>query len=169
RLPAEWEDLAHEIADACTETEVRSEAAEREMIRIKVLRWAEGHLGDVHAGHVTGVTSSGLFVELDAVPVDGFIPREGIDFPSRYVDGRLNLRMGRKRGSILPGDEVVVRLERVDLRQRWLDLALVEGPRGVGRVEGRRKGKRDQRSGGRRSGGRRRKQRRTSRRDRRGR
>jgi ribonuclease R len=133
-VPHEWEDLARAISLSATESEQRSETAEREMRRIKTLRWAERRLGESFAGHVVGCLSQGLFVELDAVPVEGFIPRDEIPFPSRHLDGRLSLSVGRGRGEIRVGDAVVVQIVRVDMRQRWLDLGLLEGPGAVGKL-----------------------------------
>jgi ribonuclease R len=133
-VPEDWEEEAGRIAVTSTEAEQRSEAAEREVVRLKTLRWAERHLGETYPAHVTGCVPQGLFVELDPYPVDGFVPRDGMPVPTTYVEGRLALGIGRRGAELRPGDAVVVQLLRVDVRQRWLDLALVKGPRGVGRL-----------------------------------
>lgn len=134
RVPHEWEDSARAVSVSSTETEQRSESAEREMTRIKTLRWAGRRLGESFPGHVVGCVAQGLFVELDEYPVEGFIPRDEISLPSRFRRGRLSLEVGRGGNEVRVGDPVTVQIVRVDLRQRWLDLGLAAGPRLPGRL-----------------------------------
>ncbi|MBU1700101.1 MAG: ribonuclease R, partial [Candidatus Eisenbacteria bacterium] len=126
-LPEASKELAAEVAAGSTEKEKNSEAAEREIIRIKILRWAERHLGEVWAGYVIECTPKGFHVELEEVPVEGFVPADGIPFPAKFQEGRFQRLKGRKGSDIQPGDRVEVQLVRVDLRRRWLDLALKTG------------------------------------------
>ena len=134
-VPQDWEELARSLAISTTQGEQRSERAERELVRIKVLRWAERRLGETHPGRVVACQPQGLYVELDDYPVSGFVPRDEMPVPSRFLDGRMSLKMGRRGGEIRLGDPVEVQLVRVDLRQRWLDMGLVKGPPGVGRLD----------------------------------
>jgi hypothetical protein len=96
---------------------------------------------------------------LDELPVEGFVPVAEIPFPAEFQEGRFRRLRGRRGGDIRPGDPVDVQLIRVDLRNRWLDMALKPGsrirqsrPRGGRRKErgaGRRQGRKKPRGAGR--------------------
>jgi ribonuclease R len=121
-VPQEWREEAAALALACTGTEERSERAEREMVRIKCLRWAEAHLGDSFRGTIVAVLPRGLIVELDDPPVDGFVARDDVE--GALVDRGRGPRLGSGRGGIQVGMPVIVQIARVDLRHRSLLLAL---------------------------------------------
>lgn len=120
-VPVSWRDEADAIARACSATEERSNAAERELVRLKSLRWADGRLGSSYRGMVVATPKRGFFVELDEVPIEGFIPR-------LEAEAMLSTpgRRGRQRGGgILElGTPVIVQIARVDLRERMLIFAL---------------------------------------------
>jgi ribonuclease R len=121
-LPAEWHAEASEIALTGSGTEERSERAERELVRIKCLRWAERRLGECFRATVLGVERPGYFVELDAVPVEGFVPRgEALAASAGERRGR---RAGPGRGDLELGDPLIVQIARVSLRERSLLLAI---------------------------------------------
>jgi ribonuclease R len=131
-----WQASAPARASACSRAERKAEDAEREMIRIKTLRWAGRRLGETFRGRVVGLVASGLFVELDKLPVEGFLPREGLQAGARYVEERLGFFAHRSRFGLRLGDPVSVRIARVDLRQRQLEFELE-----VAEPPGRAKGK----------------------------
>jgi ribonuclease R len=109
-------------------TEQRAQEAERESTRVKALRLAADHLGEDHEGIVTGVVPVGLFIELEDIPVDGFLRLASWiddDFTLDESGVRLVGRRTRRKWSL--GDRVRVRLARVDIAARELELAL-EGP-----------------------------------------
>jgi ribonuclease R len=152
-----WQEAAIRHARDSSQSEQVAEKAERELIRLKSLRWAEERLGERFAGHVVGLIPAGLFVELDKVPVEGFLPREGVSGGARFVEERLAFVDRRVRFELCLGNAVEVVIARVDLRERRLDLELApesgrsRGSRhtsrgAVGRAKGRRK------EGGRRGG-----------------
>jgi len=116
------------LAHTTTYTEQRAQEAERESTRVKALRVAMDHLGEVHAGVVTGVVPVGLFVELAGIPVDGFVRVStwvNDEFTMDEAGVRLEARHSRRRFTL--GDRLTVRLVRVDIAARELELAL-EGP-----------------------------------------
>jgi ribonuclease R len=120
--------------------EQTAQEAERESTRVKSLRFVMDRLGEEHEGTITGVVPVGVFVELDEVPVDGFV-RVGSwvddDFTMDEAGVRLTGRRTRRRFSL--GDKIQVRIARVDLAARELELAL-DRPAGT-RAHGGRKAK----------------------------
>lgn len=127
-----WHEGARLHAIHCTRTEREAEAAERAMIRLKCLRWAERRLGEIFAGRVVGMVGAGLFVELEKVPVDGFVPREGLGWDARFVEERLAFVEGRSRSELRLGDRVEVQIVRVNLRERTLEFGIVGRGGGAG-------------------------------------
>jgi len=135
RLPTvSWEDADRE-ARCSSRAEVNAQEAEREMVRLKTARFMERRLGAEFAGHITGMIPAGLFVELDTMPVEGFVPRESLPPGFRLADERPAFLHDRSREEFRPGDPVRVIVARVDLRARRVEFGLVRvvGPRGRGR------------------------------------
>jgi len=140
-----WDPAAlEELGRRCSDTEQAATDAEREATRVKGLRLLEGRLGDRASGIVTGLVPQGLFVELDDIPVDGFV-RVSLYLEDQFALDRTGVRMvGRRtRRRFCLGDEVRVTVARVDVPARECELALeVPQRRGVSRRR-RRRGRRD--------------------------
>ncbi|HVP14700.1 MAG TPA: S1 RNA-binding domain-containing protein, partial [Terriglobales bacterium] len=130
---AAWDPVALEaLARLCSDTEDTATEAEREATRVKGLRFLEGRLGDQASGMITGLVPRGFFVELDDVPVEGFVrPSLQLDEPFTLdpTGVRLSGRRTRRRFSL--GDAVRVTIARVDVPARECDFAL-EQPRSRG-------------------------------------
>jgi ribonuclease R len=140
-----WDPVALEaLAQRCSATEQAATDAEREATRVKSLRFLEGRLGDRGSGIVTGLVPQGFFVELDDIPVEGFV-RVSLYLDDQFTLDRTGVRMvGRRtRRRFSLGDIVQVTIARVDVPARECDLALEEprrrGPRKRGRGRGGRK------------------------------
>jgi ribonuclease R len=99
--------------------------AEREMIRLKSVRYMQGRLGEELEGRITGITSRGIFVELEEVPVDGFVPRENLPPGFRYQEEAWSWVVPHSGWSLRPGDRVLVQVLRADLRARQIEFALM--------------------------------------------
>jgi ribonuclease R len=124
------------VAGDCSAREQNATEAERDGVRVKGLRHLEGRLGDHASGIITGLIPQGFFVELEDVPVEGFV-RVSLYLDDHFVlepsGVRMTGRRTRKRFSL--GDTVEVAVARVDVPARECDLAL-EAPR---RPRGRRR------------------------------
>jgi ribonuclease R len=139
-----WDPVAlEELGVRCSGTEEAATNAEREATRVKGLRLLEGRLGDRASGIVTGLVPQGLFVELEDVPVEGFV-RVSLYLEDQFTLDRTGVRMvGRRtRRRFCLGDAIEVAISRVDVPARECDLAL-EVPQRVARRGRRRRGRRD--------------------------
>jgi len=125
------------IALSSSGREQRAQEAERESTRVKSLRFVEDRLGEEHAGMITGVVPAGVFIELEDIPVDGFLRVSSwVDDDFRIDEAGVRLVGRRTRRKFSLGDRLTVRLARIDIAARELELAL-EAPRpgrGTGRV-----------------------------------
>ena len=137
-----WDPVALEaLALGCSATEQVATDAEREATRVKGLRFLEGRLGDRGSGIVSGLVPQGFFVELDDVPVEGFV-RVSHYLEDQFTLDRTGVRMvGRRtRRRFSLGDAVQVIIARVDVPARECDLALEEPRRRGARKRGRSRG-----------------------------
>ena len=70
---AHYEDILNGVARQSSETERRADEAERICEKIKKAQYMEGHVGERYSGVISGVTSWGLYAELENT-VEGLIP-----------------------------------------------------------------------------------------------
>lgn len=126
RRSSAWDPVELEVlAGRCTGNEQNATDAEREAVKVKSLRFLQGRLGDEASGMITGVIPQGFFVELDDVPVEGFV-RVSLYVDDHFVLDSTGVRlMGRRtRRRFTLGDAVRVTVARVDPIARECDLAL---------------------------------------------
>ncbi|MGH7725821.1 MAG: ribonuclease R family protein [Candidatus Eiseniibacteriota bacterium] len=128
----------HALALHTSGREQGAQEAERESTRVKALRFMEERVGDEFQGTITGVVSPGVFVELDDIPVDGFLKVSSyVDDEFRMDDAGVRLMGRRTRRRFGLGDRLPIRIARVDVPARELELALE--PSHAGRARGSRR------------------------------
>ena len=105
-------------------TERNADEAERTVDDQKKAEFMADKIGEVYDGVISGVSDAGVFVELDNT-VEGFIYREFLPQDSYSYDESRFLLAGR--GNVFRiGDEVRVKLVKVDVITRHIDFVLVE-------------------------------------------
>ena len=99
-------DIAQEISD----TERRAMAAERETVDRLVAGYLAERVGSAFPARISGTTRSGLFVRLDDIGADGFVPAATLKDYFRHHEAAHTL-VGDRTGEVYRlGDEVNVRL-----------------------------------------------------------
>lgn len=117
------------VARHCSERERRADAAERDSVELKTIRYMERHLGDEFKGTVSGVTGFGLFVLLDDVLTEGLVRVSSLVDDFYVFDADTFTLTGRRsKRRIRLGDRVGVQVVRVDSERREIDLELLAGP-----------------------------------------
>lgn len=114
------------LAEWTTHTERRAVDAERQVLRLKQLRYMEPHLGEEFEGTISGVIGSGVFVELDELSVEGFCPLRLLDDYYEFDEHRLRLLCPQTGVTMRLGTRTRVQVIRVDLSTRKMDLLLLE-------------------------------------------
>jgi ribonuclease R len=120
------EDLA-EAALHCSARERVAVDAERELIRIKQVRYAERHLGEEHMGIVVGINAKGAYVELIDAFIEGFVPIErfGADF---VFNEKLYQLVGKRSGKIIQiGEKISVQIVRTTPHLLQIELEPLAG------------------------------------------
>ena len=148
-----------EVGKYISYTERRSEDAERELRQVKVLELLEKQVGEEFKGVVTGMTNFGLFIQLQTYLIDGLSRYDSLMDDWWEVDAKAGVIRGQRTKVVIRiGDVVRVRVARVDLPRRELDLQVYEvlsrgtGGTGKGKHEGKDKPK-SFKEGDRRTGG----------------
>jgi ribonuclease R len=110
----------------CSANERRADEASRDVEAWLKCRYMREHLGEEFAGTVSAVTSFGLFVQLDALYVEGLIhiTELGGEY-YRFDEVRQELRGERTGIRYSTGARVQVQVSRVDLDGRKIDFRLV--------------------------------------------
>ncbi|MDT3698865.1 MAG: ribonuclease R [Thermincola sp.] len=130
QLPGQRKDkLAIFVTDASIQSSEREKLAteaERDSVDLKKVEFMQNKIGEEYQAIISGVTSFGIFVELDNM-VEGLVHvTTMMDDFYEYDENKLSLT-GRHTGrSFRIGDSVRVRLEQVNLDERKLDFELVE-------------------------------------------
>jgi ribonuclease R len=109
------------LADHCSQREQRAEAAERELVKVKLLHYMSRRVGESFEGLVTGVKADGLWIRGIDIPAEGFLPVQRLP-QDRYRWERHGMRLeGYRSGNCFQlGDPLRVQVHQVDLIRRQL-------------------------------------------------
>ncbi|NLI15922.1 MAG: ribonuclease R [candidate division Zixibacteria bacterium] len=111
------------IGTHCSQTEIMADGLERESVKIKMLDYFADKIGSVMPGTVSGVVRGGIFVEIDNMFIDGFIPYTSFEDDYYIYDEKKHQAIGRRKNKRYRlGDHLEVVVARVDREKRELDL-----------------------------------------------
>jgi exoribonuclease R len=114
------------IANQASETERRSDEAERELIDLKKLEFMADKLGDEFEGIVIHITKEGMFVELLDLFVEGFVKIGSLDDDDYWFRDRPVGLVGQRFGRVFRlGDRVKVGVDRIDRFRKRIDFSVV--------------------------------------------
>jgi ribonuclease R len=114
------------MAVHCSQRERRAEEAERDVDERFKCAWMSKHVGSEFDGTVAGVTSFGLFVELDESRVSGLVHISQLANDYYHFDAVRKLLKGERTGTQFRlGDHVRVQVLRASLEDRKIDLRMV--------------------------------------------
>ena len=117
-----------ELGVHCSLLERRAEAAERELVKLKLLLFLSTRIGLEMDAVVTGVESFGLFVQGLELPAEGLVSLESLPEDVYRFERVSHTLCGLRPGhSFRLGDRVRVVVSRIDLERRVLDFRLHNG------------------------------------------
>ena len=110
-----------------SQRERRADEASRDVTAFLKCEFMRDRVGQTFPGVITGVTDFGIFVQLTGLQVDGLVhvANLGRDY-FRYEEDRRTLVGERSGERFTIGDQLVVRVARVDPSERKIDFELVE-------------------------------------------
>ncbi len=119
---------AYEAAASHSSTmEKRAADAERASIKYKQAEYLEENVGQVFTGIISGVTEWGMYVEIIENKCEGMVRLRDIADDFYVLDEKNYCIIGqRKKKKYQLGDEVKIRVKKVDLAKRQIDFSLVQ-------------------------------------------
>lgn len=115
------------LGEHCSKMERRSEAAERELIKVKLLTYLSERIGMDLEAVITGVADYGFFSQAQELPVEGLVHVSTLTDDYYYFDEASHSLTGQRSGRRFRlGDKVRVKVVRVDLQRRQLDFRVSE-------------------------------------------
>ncbi|MGQ0620454.1 MAG: ribonuclease R [Panacagrimonas sp.] len=121
----------------CSMTERRADEATRDAVVWLKCEYMSSHVGEEFDGIVSGVAPFGLFVELGGLYVDGLIHVSSLSNDYYQYESRHHRLIGDRGGKVYSlGDRVRVRVVRVNLDERKIDLELAAAAEGSSPIKG---------------------------------
>ena len=115
------------FGETCSMTERRADSAVYDVLDWLKCEYVQDRVGDDFEGTVMSVTGFGLFVQLNDVYVEGLVHITALKNDYYQFDPARQVLHGERSGtSYQMGDTVWVKVARVDLDDRKIDLALVD-------------------------------------------
>jgi ribonuclease R len=116
------------IGEHCSGTERRADEATRDAESWLKCEYMQDKIGEEFEGTITSVNSFGIFVELDAIYVDGLVHITALDNDYYHFDPVGHRLTGERTGRVYRlGDRLRVQLSAVNLDERKIDF-LLAGP-----------------------------------------
>ena len=113
----------------CSGTERRADEATRDAESWLKCEYMQDKLGEEYEGTVSGVTSFGIFVELDGIYVDGLVHITSLDNDFYHFDPIGHRLTGERTGMVYRlGDRVRIQVAAVNLDERKIDFVLARPP-----------------------------------------
>ena len=115
-----------EKCEHCSACEQEAAQAERESIKMFQALWMSDHIGEELAGHISGVTDFGLFIQLDESRCEGMVHVSRIGEQGDYwqYDEKNYRLVCENKKSYTLGDAVTVRVLRADPNKGQIDFEI---------------------------------------------
>ena len=124
--PISLEEL-HDIAEESSQSERRSDEAERELMEWKKVKFMQDRVGQDFDGLIVSVTKFGFFVELSDLFVEGLVPLQTLtDDRYTYHENTKQIIGQRTRKTYSLGDRVRVLVDRIDPVEKKIQFAVLE-------------------------------------------
>lgn len=121
---------AEEYEAACVHSsamEKRAADAERASVKYKQAEYLEDNIGAIYDGVISGVTEWGMYVEIEENKCEGMIRLRDISDDFYVLDEKNYCIIGqRKKRKYQLGDEVKIKVKKVDLSKRQIDFTLIQ-------------------------------------------
>jgi ribonuclease R len=114
------------LGEHCSKTERRAEAAERDLVKLKLLTYMSERIGAELSAVITGVADYGFFAMAEQLPVEGMVHISTLSEDFYHYDEATHTLTGRRtRRRYQLGDKIRIAVVRVDLQRRQLDFRVI--------------------------------------------
>ena len=116
-----------ELCEHSSEMEQTAQNAERDSIKYKMVEFMGDKIGEVFDGHISGIQSYGIYVEIDENHCEGMVPMHDLRGDYYEFDEAHYCLIGRRHHSKYQlGDPIRIKVARANLEKRQLDFTLAD-------------------------------------------
>lgn len=115
-----------ELCEHSSDMELTASQAERDSIKYKMVEFMADKLGEEYDAHISGITSYGIYCEIDENHCEGMVPMHDLGDDYYDFDERNYCLIGRRHHSKYQlGDPVRIKVARANIEKKQLDFTLV--------------------------------------------
>jgi len=116
-----------ELCEHASDMEQTAQNAERESIKYKMVEFMADKLGEEYDGHISGIQSYGIYVEIDENHCEGLVPMRDLKGDYYEFDEAHYCLIGRRHHTRYQlGDAVRIKVARANIEKRQLDFTLAD-------------------------------------------
>lgn len=116
-----------ELCEHCSEMELVAQNAERDSIKYKMVEFMAEKLGEIYDAHISGITSYGIYAEIDENHCEGMIPMRDLGDDYYDFDERNFCLIGRRHHHKYQlGDAIRIQVAKANLEKKQLDFTVAE-------------------------------------------
>ena len=116
-----------ELCEHCSEMELVAQNAERDSIKYKMVEFMAEKLGETYDAHISGITSYGIYAEIDGNHCEGMIPMRDLGDDYYDFDERNFCLIGRRHHHKYQlGDAIRIQVAKANLEKKQLDFTVAE-------------------------------------------
>ncbi|WP_019966912.1 ribonuclease R [Segatella maculosa] len=116
-----------ELCEHCSDMELVAQNAERDSIKYKMVEFMSDKLGETFDAHISGITSYGIYAEIDENHCEGMIPMRDLGDDYYDFDERNFCLKGRRHHHRYQlGDAIRIQVAKADLEKKQLDFTVAE-------------------------------------------
>ncbi len=114
-----------ELCEHSSDMELTAQSAERDSIKYKMVEFMSDKIGEEYDAHISGITSYGIYCEIDENHCEGMVPMHDLDDDYYDFDERNYCLRGRRHHNIYRlGDAVRIQVAGANLEKKQLDFTL---------------------------------------------
>ena len=114
-----------DLCEHCSDMEQLAQNAERDSIKFKMVEFMGDKIGNEYDAHISGITSYGIYAEIDENHCEGMVPMRDLDDDYYEFDEKNFLLRGqRHHHKYQLGDPIRIKVARANVEKRQLDFTL---------------------------------------------
>lgn len=114
-----------DLCEHCSDMEQLAQNAERNSIKFKMVEFMGDKIGNEYDAHISGITSYGIYAEIDENHCEGMVPMRDLDDDYYEFDEKNFLLRGRRHHHKYQlGDPIRIKVARANVEKRQLDFTL---------------------------------------------
>lgn len=116
-----------DLCEHCSDMEQVAANAERDSIKYKMVEFMSDKIGEEYDAHVSGITSYGIYTEIDDNHCEGLVSIQDLDDDYYDFDEKNFCLVGRRRHHKYQlGDAVRIRVVKANIEKKQLDFMLAD-------------------------------------------